>query len=85
MNYLCDNLYNISIEMRTQTLQFNSIIETIYGLSLEDRLEIRNLLEHNIADTRRNEIASNYKKSQEENKSGKLKFSSKITDLKKML
>ena len=71
--------------MKTQALQFNSIVETIYSLSLEDRLEIKNLLEHNIADARRNEIANNYKKTQEEYKSGKLKFSSKINDLKEML
>jgi hypothetical protein len=71
--------------MRTQALQFNNIVETIYGLSLEERLELRNLLEHNIADTRRNEIDGNYKKSQEEHESGRLKFSSNINKLKKML
>jgi hypothetical protein len=71
--------------MSTQALLFNNIVETIYGLPLEDRLEIKNLLEHNIADTRRNEIANNYKKAQVEHKAGKLKFSSKILDLKKML
>jgi len=71
--------------MKTQALQFNNIIETIYGLPLEDRLEIKNLIEHSIADTRRNEIANNYKSSLEEQKSEKLKFSSKINELKKML
>jgi hypothetical protein len=71
--------------MKTQVLQFKSIVETIYSLPLEDRMEIKNLLEHNIADSRRNEIASNYKKTQEEYKSGKLKFSSKIDELKEML
>jgi len=71
--------------MRTHALQFNSIVETIYELPLEDRLEIKNLLEHNIADTRRTEIANNYKKAKEEYKSGKLKFSSKFVELKKML
>ncbi len=71
--------------MKLQALEFNNIIETIYGLPLEDRLEIKNLLEHNIADSRRNEIADNYKKAQEEHKSGKLKFSSNTTELKKML
>jgi len=71
--------------MKTQALQFNSLVESIYGLPLEDRLEIKNLLEHNIADTRRNEIANNYKKTREEYKSGKLKFSSKMDELKKML
>ncbi len=71
--------------MKTQSEQFSSIVEKIYNLSLEDRLEIKNLLEHNIADTRRNEIADNFKKTQEEYKAGKLKFSSNINDLKKML
>jgi len=71
--------------MGTQALHFNNIVETIYGLPLEDRLEIKNLLEHNIADTRRQEIVDNFKKSQKEYKSGKLKFSSKINELKRML
>ena len=71
--------------MKTQPLQFNSIIETIYNLPLEDRLEIKNLLEHNIADARRNEIADNFKKAREVYKSGKIKFSSQINELKKMI
>jgi hypothetical protein len=71
--------------MKTETMNYSNIVETIYGLPLEDKIEIISLLEHNIADTRRTEIANNYKKSQQEEKTGKLKFSSKISDLKKML
>lgn len=71
--------------MKTQVTQFNNIVETIYNLPLEDKLELKNLLEHNIADSRRNEIASNYKQAQEEQKAHRLKFSSKIDDLKQML
>jgi hypothetical protein len=71
--------------MKTHTLKFNTIVESLYGLPLEDRLEIMSLLENNIADARRDEISNNYKKSKEENKSGKLKFSSRINELKKML
>lgn len=71
--------------MREQALKFNNIVETIYGLPLDERLELMNLLEHNIADARRNEISMNYKKTLEEHKNEKLKFSSKITELKKML
>lgn len=71
--------------MKTQDLKFNNIVETIYGLPLEDKLEIKDLLEHNIADTRRDEIAENYRKSQEEYKSGKLDFSSNINELKELL
>ncbi|MFA5970982.1 MAG: hypothetical protein WC780_01425 [Lentimicrobiaceae bacterium] len=71
--------------MKTQTLKFSNIIDSIYSLPLEDRLEIKNLLEHNIADERRNEIEINFKKSLVEENSGKLIFSSNITELKEIL
>jgi len=71
--------------MKVHALSFNSIIDSIYSLPLEDRMEIKNLLEHNIADTKRNEIAINFKKAQLEEKMGKLLFTSNIEDLKKML
>ena len=71
--------------MKTQTLKFNHIVQTLYDLSLEDRLKIKTLLEHSIAETRRDEIVNNFEKSQEELKSGEITFSSKIDELKKML
>ena len=71
--------------MKVETTNFNNIVETIYGLPLEDKMELITLLEHNVADSRREEIADNYKKSTIEQKTGKLKFSSKISDLKKIL
>ena len=71
--------------MRTQAVEFSSIVETVYSMPLEDRVELKNLLEHNIADSRRDEIVSNFKKTQEDLKSKKLKFSSNIQELKKML
>jgi hypothetical protein len=71
--------------MKAQVLKFSHIVETLYNLPLDERVEINKLLEHNIADTRRDEIANNFKRSQEELKSGKLKFSSEIDQLKNML
>jgi len=71
--------------MRSHALRFSSIVKTIYELPIEEKLEIKNLLENNIADARRSEIANNYKKTQEKYKSGKQKFSSSMSDLKKML
>jgi hypothetical protein len=71
--------------MATQALTFNNIVENIYNLPLEERQELKNLLEHNIADARRDEIAKNFKNSKEELKSRKLLFSSNIDELKKML
>lgn len=68
--------------MKTQAPQFNNIVETIYNLPLEDKLELKNLLEHNIDDSRRNEIAANYKQAQDEETVQKLEFSSNIEDLK---
>ncbi len=71
--------------MNIQDNSFNSVVDTIYNLSLEEKLEIQNLLQHNIIEARRNEISSNIKKAKEEEKSGKLKFSSSINTLKKLL
>ena len=71
--------------MKEERMNFNDIVETIYSLPLEDRKEIITLLEHNVADSRREEIAKNFKNSNIEQKAGKLKFSSKISELKKML
>ncbi len=67
------------------TFHYNDIVDKIYSLPLEDKVQLKNLLENNIADTRRTEIAANYKQSKEDYKAGKLKFSSNIQDLKNML
>jgi hypothetical protein len=71
--------------MKTQAIQFNSIVDTIYNLPLEEKVELMNLLEHNIADSRRDEIVSNYEKAREEEKTKKLNFSSNIQELKHLL
>lgn len=71
--------------METMNNEFNTIVESIYNLPLEEKQELKNLLEHNIADARRDEIALNYKSANAEYKAGKLKFSSSIKELKKML
>lgn len=71
--------------MREIDNEFNTIVETIYNLPLDEKQELKNLLEHNIADSRRDEIFLNYKNVQTEYKAGKLKFSSSMKELKKML
>ncbi len=71
--------------MKTESPHFDSIVESIYNLPLEYKEELKSLLEHNIADARREEIAAHYAKAQKEQKAGKLKFSSSIDELKKML
>lgn len=69
--------------MRRQSAQFKDIVDTIYELPLEVRIELKNLLELNIAEARRDEIVRNYKKSRKELESGSLEFSPNIHDLKK--
>ena len=71
--------------MKTVAVHFNNIVESIYNLPLEYKEELKSLLEHNISDARRQEIADNYKTAQTEQKAGKLIFSDSIQDLKKML
>jgi hypothetical protein len=71
--------------MATQVIKFSSLIDLIYNMSLEDRVELKSLLEHNIADSRRDELLFNFKKAQQQEKLKKLKFSSNIQELKKNL
>ena len=73
------------LEMKANQNNFNNIVESIYNLPLEFKEELKVLLEHNISDARRKEIADNYKAALKEQSSGKLKFSSSVKELKKML
>jgi hypothetical protein len=40
--------------MGTLAFRFNDVVEKIYSLPLEDKLELKNLLERNISEERRN-------------------------------
>jgi len=71
--------------MKTEQIQFNEIVEKIYKLPLEIKKELKNLLENNIADERRAEIARNVKLAKVEEKDGKLEYSSNIDKLKQMM
>jgi hypothetical protein len=69
-------------QMENPEYRFNDIVEIIFSLPLEDKLKLRNLLEQHIAGQRRKEMASNFKSSLKEYKSGKLRFSDNTDDLK---
>jgi RNAse (barnase) inhibitor barstar len=60
--------------MGTLAFRFNDMVDKIYSLPLDEKIELKNLLEHNISEERRNEIVTNFKKASEEYQSGKLKF-----------
>ncbi len=71
--------------MSSRNVSFNTIVEAAYGLPLDARLELKSLLEHNIADARRDEILDNYKSARHEHKREKLKFSRSVKELKEQL
>ncbi len=52
--------------MKTQAIQFSDLVDQIYCMPMEDKLELKNLLEQNISEARREEIASNAKKAKQE-------------------
>jgi hypothetical protein len=66
-------------------MSFATLVENVRSCSPEEKQELKSLLEHELIEARRREIKENGRRSMEELKRGKLKFSSSISELKKML
>ena len=66
-------------------MSFATLVENVRGCSTEEKLELKSLLERDLIEARRREIKKNGRRSMEEFKRGKLKFSSSIGELKKLL
>ena len=64
---------------------FNRVVESVYSLPLGEKLELKNLLEHNISEYRREEILESYHEAQDAFKNNNLKFSSNPDELMGML
>lgn len=64
---------------------FTNIVEEVKKLSIEEKEELRFLLERYLIEERREEIYRNYRKSLKELLAGKLDFSSDVSKLKEML
>ncbi len=64
---------------------FATLVENVRSCSPEEKQELKSLLEHALIEERRREIKANGRRSMEEFKRGKLKFSSSISELKKSL
>ncbi len=71
--------------MNNVNTNFSNIVESVYNLPLEDREELKTLLENNISESKRENILANAKKAKAEEADKRLKFSSSIKELKKML
>jgi len=65
--------------------RYDTLIESIKKLPLNDKEELKSLIERYIIEERRGEIEAHYKESLNELKEGKLQFSSDIEELKNML
>ena len=67
-------------------ISYDVLIENIKNLSLPDKEELKNLIEKYIIEEKRDRIYQNYLKSLEEyQQKNKLKFSSDINELQKII
>ena len=64
---------------------FATLVENVRSCSTAEKLELKSVLERALIEERRREIKANGRRSMEEFKRGKLKFSSSISELKKSL
>ncbi|NJK76798.1 MAG: hypothetical protein HC849_25000 [Oscillatoriales cyanobacterium RU_3_3] len=66
-------------------MTFHDVVEVIKSLSTDEKQEIQQLLNQYIREERREEIYENFKLAQVEQQKGKLKFSSKINELRQII
>jgi len=68
-----------------ETISFTKVVDTLYSLPFDQRIELSDLLIRNIALSRRQQFVENYRQAETELVGGKLTFSSNIDQLKTML
>lgn len=66
-------------------MKFSSLVDEIKNLSLAEKEELEHLLHSYLIEERRTEIYQSCQESKQEDKEGKLKFSSDINELKQFL
>lgn len=66
-------------------MSFSDLVEALKSLSMEEKQEIQLLLSQYLREERREEIYENLKKSQAEEQSGILRFSSNINELRQLI
>ncbi|MDR4509011.1 MAG: hypothetical protein MRJ65_12390 [Candidatus Brocadiaceae bacterium] len=65
--------------------KYNILIEEVKKLSMQEKEELKFLIEKYLIEERREEIFQNYQQSKKENDEGQLEFSNNIKRLKEML
>ena len=68
-----------------ETMSFTKIVNTMYSLPFDQRVELSDLLIRNIALSRRQQFVENFRQAETELTEGTLTFSSNIDQLKTML
>ncbi len=68
-----------------ETQRYDILIENIKSLPLEEKQELKSLLEKYIIDERRQDIYIHYQESIKNLRNGELKFSSDINRLKRII
>lgn len=66
-------------------MSFSDLVDALKSLSIEEKQEIQLLLSQYLREERREEIYDNFKKSQAEEQSGLLRFSSNINELRQLI
>ena len=66
-------------------LQYSEITESIQSMKYEDKIELKELLNHYLIEDRRENIYKNYQKSKKEVSSGKIKYYKSAKELRKAL
>ncbi len=66
-------------------LRYDSLIETIKSLSLEEKEELRFLIEKYLIEERREKIYNNYQDTLNEAREEKLEYSNDVNKLKRMI
>ena len=64
---------------------FATLVEDVRSCSMEEKLELKSELERALIEERREEILANHRRSLAELNARKLKFSSSISELKKLI
>ncbi len=64
---------------------FNEIVEEILNLPIDEKEEIKNIIDRSLIEDARDDIYKNYKNSKKEEKNGKFSFSADLNTLKQQL
>ncbi len=66
-------------------MTFSDVVEAIKSLSTDEKQSLQLLIAQYLREERREEMLDNFKASKEEERSGKLSFSSNISELRQIL